>query len=167
MRRMGTSPRARTKRKNSKRPDEGGHGHESGRASQGGPAKRASDEEGRADERRAHPAEARSPLAKGELKRVRCPPYRRSRFWKSATASKRCRRRKSGHEDVGDPDLGIGDLPEQEVRDAQLAARADEEVGIGLAGRVEVASEMVASSIVAGIAAVARARRRSGGAPRR
>src|SRR5262249_60100421 len=43
-----------------------------------------------------------------------------------------------GPENVRDPDLGVRDLPQQEVRDPHLAARADEEVGIGLARRVEV-----------------------------
>ena len=42
---------------------------------------------------------------------------------------------------VGHPDLGIGDLPQQEVADAHLAARANQQVRIGLAGRVEKARE--------------------------
>src|SRR5947199_2488453 len=42
---------------------------------------------------------------------------------------------------AGDPDLRIGDLPEQEVRDPQLARGADEQVGIGLARGVEVAAD--------------------------
>src|SRR5687768_10979670 len=33
-------------------------------------------------------------------------------------------------EHLGHVDLGVGDLPEQEVRHAQLAAGADEQVGI-------------------------------------
>ena len=43
-----------------------------------------------------------------------------------------------GPECVADPDLGVGDLPEEEVRHPHLSARPDEEVGVGLAGRVEV-----------------------------
>ena len=42
---------------------------------------------------------------------------------------------------VGDVDLRVRDLPEQEVADAHLAARADEQVGIGLAGGVEQVAE--------------------------
>src|SRR5262245_26860298 len=42
-----------------------------------------------------------------------------------------------GPERVGHPDLGVGDLPEQEVADAHLAARPDQQIGIGLAGGVE------------------------------
>ena len=44
-------------------------------------------------------------------------------------------------EHVGHPDLRVGDLPEQEVRDPHLAARADEQVGVGLARGVEVGRE--------------------------
>ena len=46
-----------------------------------------------------------------------------------------------GPQRVGDPDLGVGDLPEQEVADAHLAAGADQQIGIGLAGRVEKLAE--------------------------
>ena len=46
-----------------------------------------------------------------------------------------------GPQGVGDPDLGIGDLPEQEVGDAQLATGADQQVRIGLAGGVQVLGE--------------------------
>ena len=49
------------------------------------------------------------------------------------------RRPEIGPEDRRDPDLGVGDLPEQEVRDPHLAARPDEQVGIGQAGGVEMA----------------------------
>src|SRR5687768_5527500 len=44
-------------------------------------------------------------------------------------------------EGVGDPDLRVGDLPEQEVGDAHLAGGADQQVGIGQPGGVEVAAE--------------------------
>src|SRR5678816_4257307 len=43
-----------------------------------------------------------------------------------------------GPQRVGDPDLRVGDLPQQEVADAHLAARADQQVRIGLAAGVEV-----------------------------
>ena len=68
-----------------------------------------------------------------------------------------------GPERLGDPDLGVGDLPEQEVADAHLAARADQQVGIGLPGRVEQTRRTRCSSSVVG----GDARARSRGAPRR
>src|SRR5262249_53133222 len=37
-------------------------------------------------------------------------------------------------ERVGDVDLGVGELPEEEVAESHLAARPDEEIGIGNAG---------------------------------
>src|SRR5262249_8772062 len=37
-------------------------------------------------------------------------------------------------ERVGDVDLGVGELPEKEVAEPHLAARPDEEIGIGNAG---------------------------------
>jgi hypothetical protein len=42
---------------------------------------------------------------------------------------------------LGDVDLAVGDLPEEEVRDAQLAAGADEEIGVARGGGVEVIGE--------------------------
>ena len=42
-----------------------------------------------------------------------------------------------GPEAVGDEDLGVGDLPEEEVGDALLAGGADDEVGVGHVGGVE------------------------------
>ena len=42
-----------------------------------------------------------------------------------------------GPEAVSDEDLGIGDLPEEEVGDALLAGGADDEVGVGHVGGVE------------------------------
>src|SRR5436309_2573851 len=45
-------------------------------------------------------------------------------------------------EGVRKNELRIGALPEQEVRDAALAARADQEVGICHLGRVQVAGEL-------------------------
>src|SRR5688572_5777250 len=46
-----------------------------------------------------------------------------------------------GPQVIGDPDLGVGDLPEQKVTDAHLAARPDQQIGIGLARGVEEARE--------------------------
>ena len=46
-----------------------------------------------------------------------------------------------GPELVDEDELGVGELPEQEVRDAQLAGGADEQVGVGQLGRVEVGGE--------------------------
>src|SRR5262249_18609252 len=42
-----------------------------------------------------------------------------------------------GPEDRQDEELGIRDLPEQEVREPVLAARPDQEIGIGHTGGVE------------------------------
>src|SRR5262249_19662044 len=39
---------------------------------------------------------------------------------------------------VDEHELGVGELPEHEVRHAQLPARPDQQVGIGELGRVEV-----------------------------
>src|SRR5215203_6515322 len=46
-----------------------------------------------------------------------------------------------GPEGVRHPDLGVGDLPEEEVGDAQLARRAHQQVGVRLPGGVEVAAD--------------------------
>jgi hypothetical protein len=43
-----------------------------------------------------------------------------------------------GPEHIGDVQLGVGQLPEQEVADPLLTAGADQQVGIGLAGGVEL-----------------------------
>ena len=56
-------------------------------------------------------------------------------------ASSRWRPRKSGQRLVGDEDLGVGDLPEQEVRDALLARGADDEVGVGHVRGIEMRAE--------------------------
>jgi hypothetical protein len=44
---------------------------------------------------------------------------------------------------VGDVDLGVGNLPEQEVADAQLAAGAHQQVGIRNTGRVKVIADLL------------------------
>lgn len=46
-----------------------------------------------------------------------------------------------GPEAVGDEDLGVGDLPEEEVGDALLAGGADDEVGVGHVRGVEGAGD--------------------------
>src|SRR5204862_6472993 len=46
-----------------------------------------------------------------------------------------------GPQRVGDPQLGVRELPEHEVREPHLAARPDQEIRIRQAGRVEVARE--------------------------
>ena len=48
-----------------------------------------------------------------------------------------------GPEAVDEHELRVGELPEHEVRDAELAARADQQVGIGQLGRVEIRGEDV------------------------
>ena len=47
-------------------------------------------------------------------------------------------------------DLGVGDLPEEVVRDAHLAGGPDEEVGVGKPGGVEVRGERVLVDRVGG-----------------
>src|SRR5215203_3954211 len=44
-------------------------------------------------------------------------------------------------ERLRDPDLGIGNLPQEEIADAHFSAGADEQIRIGLAGGVEKACE--------------------------
>ena len=44
-------------------------------------------------------------------------------------------------ENRSDPDLGIGDLPEQEIGNPKLTARPDKEVGIGDSGRIQTPGE--------------------------
>ncbi len=46
-----------------------------------------------------------------------------------------------GPEAVGDKDLGVGDLPEEEVGDALLAGGADDEIGVGHVPGVEGAGD--------------------------
>src|SRR5262245_30477563 len=55
-----------------------------------------------------------------------------------------------GPERFRDPDFGVRDLPEQEVAHAHLAARADEQVGIGLVRRIEELAEALLVEIVRG-----------------
>src|SRR6516165_5673062 len=46
-------------------------------------------------------------------------------------------------EDIGDKDLGVGDLPQKEVADTHLTASADKKVGVRKIGGVEIASELL------------------------
>ena len=48
---------------------------------------------------------------------------------------------KVGPQQVGEIELGIGCLPEQEVADTQFAAGTDEEVGVGIVAGGEVATQ--------------------------
>src|SRR5512139_832872 len=49
-----------------------------------------------------------------------------------------CRRIKFGPQRVGEIQFGVGQLPQQEIADALLAAGADEEVGFGHVGQTEL-----------------------------
>src|SRR5436309_7832993 len=65
-----------------------------------------------------------------------------------------------GPQRVGHPDLGIRDLPEQEIADAHFAARPDQQIRIGLARRVEKPGEPPLVEIVRPQAGRDRAARR-------
>ena len=65
----------------------------------------------------------------------RSPPKRRSRRAKSDTAAARSSPVKSGHGVSLNAELGVGRLPQQEIAQALLAARADEEIDVGHVGR--------------------------------
>ena len=47
----------------------------------------------------------------------------------------------------GDPQLGVADLPEEEVGKAQLAGSADEQVGVRRVGGVEVAGKKLGRDV--------------------
>src|SRR5207237_8407698 len=51
--------------------------------------------------------------------------------------------REIGPQDFGRPHLRVGDLPKQEIGDAQLSSRADQEIGIGMLGSVEACGDGV------------------------
>src|SRR5207253_1978791 len=53
-----------------------------------------------------------------------------------------------GPERLGDVDLGVGDLPEQVVADAHLAARPNQQIWIRLPRGVEEARELLLVEIV-------------------
>ncbi len=39
---------------------------------------------------------------------------------------------------IGDPDFGVADLPEQEIADPHFAGGANQQIGVGRAGRIEM-----------------------------
>src|SRR5580698_1514600 len=53
-----------------------------------------------------------------------------------------------GPEDLGEDQLAVGQLPEQEVRDAGLARGANDQVGVGHVGKVEVAPDRLLVDLV-------------------
>src|SRR5262245_56813061 len=65
-----------------------------------------------------------------------------------------------GPQRFGDPDLGVRDLPEQDVADAHLAARPDQQIRIGLPGGVEEVAEATLVEIIGTHAGGNRATRR-------
>ena len=57
-------------------------------------------------------------------------PKRRSRAWKLADGLVEVLRVEVGPEHVGEVELGVGEPVEEEVRDAALAAGADDQIGV-------------------------------------
>src|SRR2546425_1112600 len=55
-----------------------------------------------------------------------------------------------GPQRFGDPDLSIGDLPQQKIADAHLAAGPNQEIGIRLAGGVEKIAEALLIECICG-----------------
>ena len=53
-----------------------------------------------------------------------------------------------GPEMVGYEDFGVGQLPEEEVADAEVATGADEQIGVGDAGSGEVVGDSDVGDIV-------------------
>ena len=64
-----------------------------------------------------------------------------------------------GPEDVGNVQLGVGDLPQQKIADAQFPAGADQKIGIGQPGGVEMVRDHLLADAKSGQRAV-----RGGGA---
>ena len=62
-------------------------------------------------------------------------PKRRSRCAKCSNAASRCAGENSGHSASVEIQLRIGKIPQQEIADPLLAARADQQIGIGNAGQ--------------------------------
>lgn len=48
-----------------------------------------------------------------------------------------------GPEEVGEKELGISHLPEEEIADSEFAAGADKEVGVGVFGSREIVAERI------------------------
>ena len=73
--------------------------------------------------------------------RARCVPKRRSRLCVRTRAPRRAPRRRTRATGMSVKyELGVGQLPQQEVADALLAAGADEQVGLGRVGQRQVAA---------------------------
>src|SRR5262245_5701859 len=49
---------------------------------------------------------------------------------------------------VDEDELGVGELPEQEIRDPQLARGPDQEIGIGQVGRVEAIGDRLLGDLL-------------------
>ena len=75
---------------------------------------------------------------------------RRSRRAKSRTLAAALAHRKIGPALRGDPQLGIGDLPEQEIADPHFARRADEQIGVGHAAPCRGVGRSSSSSMASG-----------------
>ena len=63
-----------------------------------------------------------------------------------------------GPQGLAEDELGVGALPEQEVAGALLAAGPDDQVGVRLAGGVELVAEALLVDVVGGTPAATRAR---------
>ena len=102
----------------------------------------------RATSRRARPGRARrqDPDDRDENARdevAHRPPKRRRRRRVLGERAAQVALAEVRPERVDEHELGVGDLPEQEVRDPQLAGRADEQVGVGQLRRVQLRGERV------------------------
>ena len=53
-----------------------------------------------------------------------------------------------GPQHLGEDQLAVGQLPQQEVRDAELARRPHHQIGIGHVGEVEVAGDGLLGDVV-------------------
>jgi hypothetical protein len=56
-----------------------------------------------------------------------------------------------GHSVSSDPDISVGDLPEQEIADAHFAARANQQIGIGLPAVYSRLDEAIPASRSSGL----------------
>jgi len=59
-----------------------------------------------------------------------------------------------GPKNIGDEEFGVRDLPEKEIADAHFSAGADEEIGIGKVGGIEMTSELLFADGLGGGVAV-------------
>ena len=155
---QGAMPPAASSAEELPQPERSGRGHDGRRRASGGPEEQAGEEQRQRDGGGAHPAGRGRP-------RSRRPQLARSSGGDPAVPAlallvvghrlQQVAAPEVGPQHVGDPDLRVGDLPEQEVADAHLAAGADEQVGVGLAGGVEVGARACASSMLPRVAPVA------------